>query len=367
MFDSLLQASSLPNSHPALVHLPIVCLPLAAGFDLLALLHRRASWASPAATAVYGLAGLGAALAVWSGRHAADTLVGVPAEVQPLIGAHSDWAHYVLYGTILLAVLRFVMQLQDSLRDRVSVRGLHLLLAVGTILLMVRTADLGGRLVYGHGVGVTLPPVEEPAAEPLPAAEDPSDSSSALDRLREATDGGVEWSPRQGDLDALETVLTPAEGSSPSVTVVPSQSPQADGLQLAVDGEGTLFLPGTFGDIQMDVGLDLTEFEGTVRLIHHAQGDARGELSISSQGEAVLVDERDGNQKTLDRQPVDLPAEPFVLAVSSSGKHLKGLIDGRMVAHGHIAPGPAGACGLGFEGRGTVRLRHLKIQPLAAH
>ena len=369
MFDSLLQASALPNWHPALVHLPIVCLPLAAAFDALGLINRRATtWTSPAATTIYGLAGLGAALAVWSGRQAADTLVGIPAKAQPLIGVHSDWAHYALYATAVLAVLRIAIQWKEGGKDHLGIRALHLLFAVGAVLVMIRVADLGGRLVYGHGLGVAPPPVEEPVPDDDPAQEEPPAASmSALDRLREAADGGLEWLPRRGDHDALQTVLTPAPGTSPAITLVPGDDPQAKGLQLAVDGNGTFFLPGTFGDVQIDIGLDLSDFEGTVRLIHHAQGETQGDLTISHQGEAVLNDERDGKQKVLDRQSFEVPTTPFVLAVSSSGKHLKGLLDGRMIAHGHIAPGPDGACGIGIDGKGTLHIQSMKIQPLEAH
>ena len=52
------------------------------------------------------------------------------------------------------------------------------------------------------------------------------------------------------------------------------------------------------------------------------------------------------------------------LAVSAMGRHLKGLVAGKTVVHGHIRTGSPGRCGLFLEGRGVVRVISMSIMPL---
>ena len=92
MLDSLIEATALPNLHPAVVHFPIACLPLAIGFDLAGLVAVKQRWLTPAATTLYLLGAAGAWLAVWAGKQAADSVVGVPPSAQLPMSTHSDWA-----------------------------------------------------------------------------------------------------------------------------------------------------------------------------------------------------------------------------------------------------------------------------------
>jgi hypothetical protein len=57
----------------------------------------------------------------------------------------------------------------------------------------------------------------------------------------------------------------------------------------------------------------------------------------------------------------ELLAGVFTLAVSAAGRHLKGLIDGKTVAHGKVAPAAEGSCGLLVDGRGIVRVHSLRV------
>lgn len=365
MLDSLIDATALPNLHPAVVHFPIACLPLALAFDGVGLVLRRQRWLAPAATTLYIVGTLSAWLAIWAGERAADGLVGVPAAVQPRIGEHSDWAHYTLYALIAVAVVRLVVQLRPRLSEHRGVRLGALLLGFGALGLLGKTADLGGALVYEHALAVKQ---AEPVAAAAPAApvddEAPSPpEDSARDRLVTTDDGSLVWRPAPADREALGAVLTAAPGSS--LDAVRVLEPDGDGLRLAVDAPTTLLLPGTFGDVQVEAEIELLDFEGSVGLVHHYQeaGD-RGAFTTSTEGDAILDDVRQGDRTLLDEQAFELPPGRVVLAVSASGKHLKGLVDGKTVTHGHIAPGPEGSCGLLLEGTGTLRLLRMTVQPL---
>lgn len=368
MFENLIEATSLPNLHPALVHFPIACLPLALAFEGAGLALRRQRWLAPAATTLYGIGALGAWLALWAGERAADSLVGVPAAVQPRIGEHSDWAHYALYSLIAVAAVRLAIQLRPQLSEHRGARVGVLILGLAALGVLGKAADLGGALVYQHALAVERP---EPVTPEAPAAVASTDVSStpvdsALDRLVSAEDGTLAWRPAPGDAEALGAILSAAPGSD--LGSVRALAPDNEGLRLTIDRPVTLLLPGTFGDVQVELVLDPLDFEGSIGLVHHyrTEGD-RGAFSISTEGTAILDDLRQGDRTLLDQKQTEIPTDPFELAVSASGKHLKGLVDGKTVTHGHIAAGPEGSCGLRLEGTGTLRILQVAVRPLEAH
>lgn len=369
MLDYLIDATALPNLHPAVVHFPIACLPLALAFDSVALVLRRQRWLAPAATTLYLVGALSAWLALWAGEQAADGLVGVPAVAQPRIGEHSDWAHYALYSMIAVAAIRLFIQLRPGLSDHRGARFGILALGFVALGLLGKTADLGGSLVYEHGLAVKpAAPAPGPIEVPDEAEADRGSSTEARaeDRLIRNADGSLVWRPEPQDNEALGAVLTAAPGSE--LVAVRVEEPDIAGLRFTAEHPVTLLLPGTFGDVQVEVELELLGFEGSISLVHHYREVAdRGAFSISTEGDAMLDDFRQGNRTLLDQQEFELPSGPMVVAVSASGKHLKGLVDGKTVTHGHIAPGPDGSCGIRLEGTGTLRLFRMTVQPLEPH
>lgn len=85
--NDLLSLTSLPNWHPAFVHFPIALLPAALLFEAIGLFSRAERWPVQAATMLYSLAAVSAAVALKTGEAAAYGLADVPAKVQRHIGA----------------------------------------------------------------------------------------------------------------------------------------------------------------------------------------------------------------------------------------------------------------------------------------
>ena len=358
--------TSLPNLHPALVHFPLALLPMAILFEVLGLAMRRQEWLQHSAAALYAAAAVGALLAQWAGERAAGSLIGVPARVEPLIAEHSDRAHDAVWAMGVLAVLRLSVMLWERESVRTALRALLVVFALASLALLGYAADLGGALVYRHAVAVEVAAPETTAASrpPRPATED---HGSAISRLVRFDDGTLRWDPLPVDFDALGGVLNLAPGfSGDSVSVAVSETDAAGtGLTLAIDGASLLLLPGTIGDVRVEGILQLIDFEGILGVAHHV-GDSstRGLAALSTAGRAVLIDRRGGKRKVLDAAAVEIPEGAFTLAVSSSGRHLKGLLDGRTVTHGHVPPGPDGGCGLFFDGEGSLRVVSLSVTPL---
>ena len=163
--DWLPGVQAMANLHPLVVHFPIALL---VSFWLAAVLarlfrspslHQAASW-----MLYFGAAA--SALAVAAGFHAEDT-VDHSEEVHAILERHETLGLSVLGLSVLLSIVRWL----NSRWNRGSVSILELAAGVVLVGALSAGADLGGLMVYGHGVGVrsTCPDAETAAALPPPA------------------------------------------------------------------------------------------------------------------------------------------------------------------------------------------------------
>jgi uncharacterized membrane protein len=167
--EALTAGSALPNPHVALVHLPIALLPTAVLLDIGALLVRRRVWMEKAAAALYLLGAAGAAAAYLSGIKASESMWRFSGTAQATMADHKDLALVTLLAFSVIALIRVVASWLAR-NDKVVPIGFFRLVGVlaamaGTLLLMA-TAEFGGRLVYRHGMGVEGMPLEQPVGHP---------------------------------------------------------------------------------------------------------------------------------------------------------------------------------------------------------
>lgn len=372
MNDLLANYTALPNLHPALVHFPIAFLPLAVILDVLVLrFPSQREWLDRAATLLYGVAALGAAAAFLSGRQAAESLPPLALPVQVHVNEHSDSARAALWLLVLLAAFRAVIAYRDWRVRRKVLRVCFLLIAAGSVVLVYRTADLGGGLVFQHGIGVAQsggPGAGAPAEVDEVQETTPSDSEdegSAASRLIEGDDGSLSWRPLPGDRQALGSFLLPAPETDGSAISWAEPAEDSEGLGLALDGEALLLLPGVFGDVQVEAELILEGFEGEVGLAHHVQSGSQASLfTVSLPGNEFALSRRDGTTtRRLARSVRAVPEGPIRLFTTAAGRHYYGYLGDESVVHGHEAPPPEGGCGLVLRGVGVVRILSLTITP----
>jgi uncharacterized membrane protein len=137
--------------HPALIHFPLVLLPLSAGIDLIAGPLARREWHS-LSFAILVAGTLFAIGAVVSGNdaaasHRADGPIAV------LIERHEDWATASMFLFLSITLGRLPSQLQG--RDP----RIWAVAALAASVVLWIAAYFGGELVYDHGVGVLDAPV----------------------------------------------------------------------------------------------------------------------------------------------------------------------------------------------------------------
>lgn len=366
MTEFISSFTSLPNLHPLLVHYPVAFFTVAMAFDFLCLFFRRQTWLDRTTIVIYLVGAAGVVATYFAGEQAADSLIGVPPKVEPLIAEHSDWGLYALLFFLVFVSFRVFVYWRERNNSEISISPLRLLAIVAAIAgqwILFQAADRGGALVYQHGMAVTITAAEEPA--PQSEVQAGSGLEEPERRLITAADGVLVWQPVPQDLSALGKILTIADSGPNSTVSASSPVPEQVGLGLNITGRTLLLLPGTFGNVYLDAELDLSNFNGAVSLAHHAKDLSNAELfEITTDRKAALISITDGKQKRIAKGLVDSLSALKVLSVSASGSHFKGLVDGAVVVHGHKpAPEPAGV-GLLLDGQGIVVIIKMKVTPL---
>jgi len=150
----------LVNIHPLFTHFPVALLLSAFAFYLLGILFRKDHFFKTGQwTLFFGT--LGAAAAVWTGHEAAET-VAHDATTHAIIMAHQNLGFAVLTLSVLLSLWLLISRSSLPKPKTVFVAGLFLIVA-----LLLQQVDLGGRLVFFHGVGMGRKSVlEAEKAEP---------------------------------------------------------------------------------------------------------------------------------------------------------------------------------------------------------
>ncbi len=149
MFAAILPGiSTMENMHPLLVHFPIALLLSFVVLDFLGSLLGKSNWRGVASWFLYS-GTLMAVFTVAAGLIAADSV------------AHGDEVHAIMehhehlgISLLLLAGVLTLWRLLAKPLPAAAANTLYLLLAGVMSVLILFTADLGGLMVYEHGVAV---------------------------------------------------------------------------------------------------------------------------------------------------------------------------------------------------------------------
>jgi len=282
-----------------------------------------------------------------------------------LIGEHHDWAERTAWVFTGLALVRLALAWADRGAERprrLPVRAVVLAGLVTAQWFLFQTSDRGGALVYRHGLAVAAATESSPEKRMEPARE--VETSPPESRFVRGDDGAWRWTPLPTDARALQTVLTPVPGSESGAVKAGPPPGESGGFALECSGRSVLAFPGTFSDVQVEASVDVSAFRGTIGVLHHVRGaEESAAFELATAGGAALVLSNNG-RKVLDEGRYDVPSGSFTLAVSASGRHLKGMVNGAVVVHGHADPPAAGGVGLLLDGDGVVVVHSVQVTPL---
>ena len=369
MIEFLTSLTALPNLHPALVHFPIALVFSAVAVEAASLLLKKQVWLERTAALLCGLALVSAGAAFLAGRSAADTVRGIPAGAEAILAEHSDYALWTLVVLALATALRVTASAGD--RNR-SVSRFGVMRSIGVLALLIGatliacTADLGGSLVYKHGVAVATSGFEPNLELATRGPADERPVSGVGQELISMEDGSLVWRPDSVNPSPLGTILLAPENGTLEAIEISERSDGLPGLQIEVSGFAVLNFSETFGDVAIEATVDLSGFQGTVGLGHHINSVENGVFfTVDSSRQASLTRRQVGSKNEFDSAPVTELSVPTTLSTSVAGSHLKGQVNGQVVVHGHGSSGDDGQVGILVDGRGYIGIERITVTPLS--
>jgi uncharacterized membrane protein len=367
MFDALFAMTALPNLHPALVHFPIALSVVALLFETVVWLRWYSAPADRCAAALWILAAAGAGATYAAGRVAADGVGALSAAAEATLASHADAGLATASALGLLALLRAWLVwrgARDAPDRRDALRIVALLLALMVQGIVAYTADLGGALVFRHGVAVSERPARAAQSAIPTTATSSQHESTAPSGFIHLEDGSMVWKPHAGEEAALGEILAPIGATAVRVATAPTD---AEGLLLVVSGRTLLVFPDSWEDVQLEVRVDLSAFDGTLALGARVAGDSTGGfVRMRSDGITALVARRAEEEEILDEAHSSPSGGVKTLGLSAVGRHWKGFIDGATVVHGHGQLPASGRAALLLDGVGALRLISVRISPVNA-
>jgi uncharacterized membrane protein len=160
MIESLLALvtdPSYPSLHVLIVHFPIALICLAPLFDLGCLFLRDRMWLDRTAASLYVTGTISSGAAYLSGGRAAKALADISPSAESALADHESMAIVTLIALAVATVARLWVSWLARNDRRIGIGFFRLAaipLALVALVLLALTADLGGGLVYRHGLGV---------------------------------------------------------------------------------------------------------------------------------------------------------------------------------------------------------------------
>ncbi|HSE42601.1 MAG TPA: DUF2231 domain-containing protein [Acidobacteriota bacterium] len=357
MIESILSKTNLPNLHPAMVHFPIVLLLVALLIDMAALFFSSRDWLRKSALMLTVLGTLTAFLTFWSGREAAET-VSLTAAAEGVLTRHENSAEYTLWFFGVYTTIRLVLQAVSYKR---WIHAVMIFLGLAGQYLLIQTADLGGTLVYKHAVAVKVPEAKLSADRESPISKDEVAPDPLIDGNH------IQWDFGNGSEQNISEVFQVLSGSLDQVKISSSSANGKTFLNFQKESKDTLILvfQPILEDTQIEAEVNLTEFQGTFALVHHASKDQFDYLAITGTKLIVLGRKKADADKTFAKKESAVPNDFISIKAVGAGTHFRGYINDAMVVHGHGEAASKGQAGILLEGTGRFAMSRIEVTPIS--
>lgn len=348
-----------PNIHPLLVHFPIGIITLAALMNLFSLFLPKEWWDEKKNTIVYVIGALSAIGVYYSGKSAADSIF-LPAEAQTVLNNHADWALWLVWFFIVYAIVRIGLH-YFKLFEKTVTKYMAFLAVLPGIFLLYETGEHGAEMVFGYGAGTGQLLEQEEASPVLTDATTTSTQSS----FKQKENGDWTWEMKENAVSDLIGNFHWMEGSVNDLSpeVVGSESDKY--LKLNINEESNTFVThNNYQNVQVDYYIDMTELEGSLKLVHHYINNENFDfVELKSSGAITQGRKEEGKNEVFQKGEFNRDGIQFFRVVGN-GTHFRGYVNKEMAVHGHgDAPRP-GAVGLRIEGKGSVLISKIELSQL---
>ncbi|OEK03045.1 hypothetical protein BFP97_16620 [Roseivirga sp. 4D4] len=121
------------------------------------------------------------------------------------------------------------------------------------------------------------------------------------------------------------------------------------------------------GNVGIAVTLKRSNFEGNLKIIHHAQDGNTYEFVSIDEKDMSLGRYVEGKEDLFDRKKFEADQSDWItIRVSAAGTHFKGYLGDENITHGHGDELEAGYVGIMLEGTGSVSIKSIEVTPLEA-
>lgn len=179
------------------------------------------------------------------------------------------------------------------------------------------------------------------------------------------TEANQTWAPSGKGIDLIRSDFHFVAGG---IENIKPQVKNVDGttvLELTTDGKPTAFVfHNTYGNVGVIATLRKLDFEGTIKVIHHAKDLAHYEFVSIKDNQMKLGRVVNGTEKIFDTSQFEAGQDWIPLKVTAAGTHFKGYVGDKTITHGHGDKMAEGYVGLLLEGNGTVQIRSIETATL---
>jgi len=176
--------------------------------------------------------------------------------------------------------------------------------------------------------------------------------------------GSKTWMPEGNGAELLAKDFHFIVGSTENVTPIVKEESGEKVLSISSDGTPSAFVfHQSYGNVGMAALLNATGFNGSIKLIHHAQNDANYEF-VSIDGTTMKLGRVvNGNVKVFDEKSFTTSGW-INLRVSAAGSHFKGYVGSKTITHGHGDKMQDGYVGIMVNGTGQLLIKSIEVAKL---
>lgn len=345
-----------PNVHPIIVHFPIALIFTALVMDILSFFLPEKWWDDLKSTVLYGLGTIAALVSYYTGTLAGDS-VFLASEAQTVLNSHADWAWWTVWFFGIYLALRLLFHYLNII-DRFKIKLITVLAVLPGVFMLYETGEHGAEMVFGYGVGT---------GQLIQHDERPPVSADSLDNLNGNTfrveeNGNWFWPMGSNAVSALLTNFQWLEGTPQSLNPVSVKSSENNLLKFTGDSLNSFLVTNNaYQNVQIDYYLDLSNFEGDIRLVSHVSDTENYDFLTLTSGGIIRQGRMNEGKLTIFAEENYTETGMMFIRMVVNGTHFRGYIDKKMVVHGHGEAPEPGKAGIAINGSGTLLIDRMEL------